>query len=202
MVDDHAGDVRRVASMRTHSDRSGVVATRTVDQENVDRFLIASGVLDSQPFVKAEIDIPFGKTVVIRRNRPHQAQNVGATRTLEAAPVGIVAVLEEHLTLNYDLRASRGNLGRDRRAWGNGVDTPHRLAVGIDGDRIGFRRAVGKLQGDVHAGRCIGRINVRDDEVFLELPTGIPLGEKPVAGKCSAPPQHRPRRRRCLHCRH
>src|SRR5713101_6298838 len=49
MVDDHAGDVHRVAAMPDYTDRSRVVATCFIDNRNVDGFRCGGRVLDGQP---------------------------------------------------------------------------------------------------------------------------------------------------------
>src|ERR1700738_3418828 len=136
MAENHTGNIHSVATMLDHIDRSSVIPTRFIDNRNVDCFRCGGRVLKGQPLVITEIGVSFSKAIVAGCGWPDLAQHITTTYTCKAAPVGVVEVFEEHLTLNQDIRSARFNLSRERLALLEIIHIPNPLAIRVDRDSI------------------------------------------------------------------
>ena len=98
-----------------------------------------------------------------------------------------MVIAEVHLALHCDLRARRGDLGRDRlrgaRSRAVGVDIPDHLAERVDREGEGLGRPSVILERDGHRSRLVGRIEIGQHEVLLEAPPGVAFGKEPVVGQ-------------------
>ena len=102
-----------------------------------------------------------------------------------------MVVAKVHLALHRDLRARGGDLSGDRLrgacSSAVGIDIPDHLAERVDRHGEGFGGAIVILQRDGHGGCCLGRIEIGEHEVLLEVSPGVALGKEPVVGQLLHP---------------